>query len=96
MPAKPSLRSTKPAAPRILLRYRPSDSPLGVSRDTTMRLADQLGVSETQVIHYALALLARQTLPAYEPDDGPLTARQVAAMRRLAPQGQMRGRKGLF
>lgn len=80
----------------VLLRYRESDSAFGVSRDTALKLARELGVSETQVIHYALALLARQTLPSYKRDDGALTDRQLAAIRKLEPQGRMRGKARLF
>ncbi len=70
----------------ILLRYRDKDTAYGVTRKTTTRLARTLGLSETQVVHVALANLARQTLPRYEPDDGPLTDGQMAAIRKLVPQ----------
>lgn len=86
----------KTAAPGILLRYRDRDSALGVSRDTTLTLARELGVSETQVIHYALSLLAKQTLPSYRPDDGALSDRQLEAIRKLEPQGRMKGTTRLF
>jgi len=48
----------KVAAAQIALRYRPQDSATGVTRTTTKRLADVLGVDETQVIHLALHALA--------------------------------------
>ena len=80
----------------ILLRYRDSDTPYGVSRKTASKLAETLGLSETQVIHVALAQLASQTLPRYEPDDGPLTERQARAIRKLAPQGGMTDKDKLF
>ena len=76
----------QPAAAGILLRYRDKDTAYGVTRKTTTRLAKTLGLSETQVVHVALANLARQTLPRYEPDDGPLTDEQMAAIRKLVPQ----------
>ncbi len=94
MSAKPLRR--KAAPPAILLRYRDRDSALGVSRDTTLKMARELGVSETQVIHYALSLLAKRTVPAYEPDEGPLSDRQLAAIRKLEPQGRMKGVKRLL
>jgi hypothetical protein len=75
-----------PIGPGILLRYRDKDTAYGVTRKTTTRLAEALGLSETQVVHVALANLARQTLPRYEPDDGPLTDAQMAAIRELVPQ----------
>ena len=80
----------------ILLRYRDKDSAYGVSRATAVKLADTLGVSETQVIHVALVHLANQTLPRYEIDNGPLTEEQVDKIRRLQPAGRMKTRERLF
>ena len=86
----------KVAGPGILLRYRDKDSAFGVSRDTALKLADTLGVSETQVVHVALAHLARQTLPRYEIDNGPLTDEQMDEIRRLQPSGRMKTRERLY
>lgn len=80
----------------ILLRYRDRDTVHGVTRKTATRLAQTLGVSETQVVHIALANLARQTLPNYEADTGPLTSEQLAAIDKLVPQGRLRPSKHLF
>ena len=80
----------------ILLRYRDRDTPYGVSRKTASKLAKSLGLTETQVIHVALAQLASQTLPRYELDDGPLTERQARAIRKLVPQGGMTDKETLF
>jgi hypothetical protein len=85
-----------PAASGILLRYRDKDTPYGVTRKTTARLASKLGLTETQVVHVALANLARQTLPQYEPDDGPLTDAQYAAISKLVPQQGFKPTKKLF
>jgi len=87
----------KTAGTGILLRYRDKDSAYGVSRATAVKLADTLGVSETQVIHVALAHLAKEALPRYEIDDGPLTDRQYRAIRKLVPQeGFVSTKKRLF
>ena len=86
----------KVTGPGILLRYRDRDSAYGVSRATAVKLADTLGVSETQVIHVALAHLAKQTLPRYEIDNGPLTDEQMGEIRRLQPAGRMKARERLF
>ncbi|HEY6720167.1 MAG TPA: hypothetical protein VI363_00895 [Burkholderiales bacterium] len=86
MTAKRTATQRKPDG--ILLRYREKDTAYGVTRKTTTRLARTLGLSETQVVHVALANLAQQTLPRYEPDDGPLTDEQMAAIRKLVPQGR--------
>ena len=97
MPAKRAATKRKqPAAGGILLRYRDKDTAYGVTRKTTARLAQTLGLSETQVVHVALANLARQTLPRYEPDDGPLTPEQLAAIDKLVPQGRFKPSKRLF
>ena len=86
----------QPAASGILLRYRDKDTAYGVTRKTTTRLAQTLGLSETQVVHVALANLARQTLPRYEADYGPLTQRQMDEIRRMQPPGRMKVAKSLF
>ena len=80
----------------ILLRYRDKDTAFGVTRRTTAKLADTLGLSETQVVHVALANLARQTLPRYELDDGPLTQAQMDAIDRLQPPGRSKVLQSLF
>jgi hypothetical protein len=87
MPAKRTANKRRqPAGTGVLLRYRDRDTTYGVTRKTTTRLAKTLGLSETQVVHVALANLARQTLPRYEADNGPLTDEQYAAIDKLVPQ----------
>jgi hypothetical protein len=79
--------TTKPD--QLLLRFRPTDTQNGISRSTVGKLAEYLGFTgETQVIHYALRKLAKEVLPAYEADDGELTAAQLAAIRKAIPQGR--------
>lgn len=87
-------RTARPKA--VLFRYRDADSVVGVSRGTAGKLAQKLGLNETQVLHYAMAQLARCELPQYEPDDGPLSKGDVDAIRKLEPQGRMRIRQSLF
>ena len=87
MTTKRTSSKRKPPTPSgILLRYRDKDTAYGVTRQTTTRLADTLGLSETQVVHVALANLARQTLPRYDADNGPLTDEQYSAIGKLVPQ----------
>lgn len=93
MPARTASRRKKPPSSGILLRYRDKDSALGVSRETASRLAETLGVSETQVIHVALAQLARQTLPRYEIDNGPLTDEHYDAIAQQVPQEGFTGKR---
>ena len=78
---------------QLLLRLRPADSASGISRLTLSKLAASLDTSETQVTHLALARLAREMLPAYAPDDGPLTRAQLAAIRKAEPQGRVKSVK---
>ena len=91
-----SAKRKQPTPSGILLRYREKDTAYGVTRKTTTRLANTLGLSETQVVHVALANLARQTLPRYELDDGPLTEEQMDAIDRLQPPGRIKVTKSLF
>ena len=75
-------------SPQIAFRYRPRDSATGVTRTTAQRLAETLGVDETQVIHLALHELAAKFLPQYEPDDGPLTQAQLRQIKKSAPKAK--------
>lgn len=89
--------ATRNAANQIAFRYRPVDSTTGVTRDTAKRLAERLGVDETQAIHLALHDMAVRLLPQYEADEGPLTATQVRQIKKRAPQGKKRSvRSSLF
>ena len=87
----------KSAINQIAFRYRATDSASGVTRETAKRLAERLGVDETQAIHQALRYLATKILPQYEADDGPLTAAQLRQIKKRVPQGAKRSvRSTLF
>lgn len=89
--------ATRSAADQIAFRYRPIDSSTGVSRDTAKRLAQRLGVDETQAIHLALHNMAVRLLPQYEADEGSLTAAQVQQIKKRVPQSTKRSvRTSLF
>lgn len=81
---------TRAASDQIAFRYRNIDSTTGVTRETAKRLAERLGVDETQIIHIALHEMAVKLLPQYEADDGPLTAAQVRQIKKRIPQGKKR------
>lgn len=68
----------------LLVKFRARDTQFGVTRSTLKALARKLGVSETQIIHMALSRFAATVLPAYAPDDGPLTTKQIAGLRKDA------------
>ena len=92
-----SNRSSRPRAREgIVFRFREKDTRFGVSRRTAKRLAKLLGMTETEVIHFAIAQLASLQLPAYEPDEGALTPKQLERIRSLEPQGRMQVSEGLF
>ena len=89
--------ASRTPADQIAFRYRATDSTNGVTRETAKRLADRLGVDETQAIHMALYEMAVKLLPQYEADDGPLTAAQIRQIRKRVPQGGKRSvRSALF
>ena len=71
---------------RIVFRYRQQDSTTGVTRTTTKRLADVMGLDEIQVIHLALHELATKFLPQYEADEGVLTKIQLKQIKKSAPK----------
>ena len=79
--------SARDPIPQIAFRYRAVDSATGVTRETAKRLAEYLGVDETQAIHQALHALAMKVLPQYELDDGPLTATQSHQIKKRVPRG---------
>jgi len=78
------------AADKLLVRFRETDNRFGVTRKTLGKLAEKLGLNETQVIHLALSQLATTELPAYEQDDGPLTKGELGRLQKLA--GGRRGK----
>ena len=82
--------ATRSSADQIAFRYRLADSTTGVTRDTAKRLAEHLGVDETQAIHLALHHMAIKLLPRYDPDGGPLTAAQLRQIRKRVPQRKKR------
>jgi len=78
--------ATRSTTNQIAFRYRKVDSKTGVTRRTAKRLAQQLGVDETQAIHLALHEMAVKLLPQYEADEGPLTPSQIRQIRAATPQ----------
>jgi len=84
----------------LLVKFRSKDTQFGVTRTTVKAIAKELDVNETQVIHMALSKFAADVLPSYAPDDGPLTAKQLLALRKDAaqrlPKGKLISRNALF
>jgi hypothetical protein len=84
----------------LLVKFRSKDTQFGVTRATVQAIAKKLGANEMQVIHMALSRFAADNLPAYNPDDGPLTAKQILVLRKDAakhlPKGSVLLRDTLF
>ena len=84
----------------LLLKFRDKDSSYGVTRGTLKALSAATDASETMVIHLALSRFAKEVLPAYEADEGPLTAADRAWVKKTAkaqlPKGKLVRRQSLF
>lgn len=84
----------------LLLKFRRRDTQFGVTRDTVKKMAAMYDLSETEVVHMALSRMAKDELPAYVADDGPLTARALNAVRKVAaaslPVGKVLRKQTLF
>lgn len=85
---------------KLLLKFRGKDSPYGVTRGTLKALSEELNISETMVVHLAVSRFAKEILPAYEQDQGPLTADYISWLRKAAreqmPKGKVLRKKSLF
>ncbi len=68
----------------FLFRLRDMDTPNGVSDSTMKALMEVMGLGKTDLVHYALKMLADNHLPHYEEDDGPLTDDQILKIRQLS------------
>ena len=79
-------------ASSLLLKFRSRDTQFGVTRETVKAMAEQFDLSETEVVHMALARLAKEELPAYDADEGPLSVRQLRAIRKIADAALTKGR----
>lgn len=84
----------------LLLKFKSRDSSYGVTRETLKALALEMDVSETTVVHLAISRFAREVLPAYEMDDGPLTAADIKRVRKAAqpmlPKGKVLNKRSLL
>lgn len=80
----------------ILFNPRPKDTQTSVSRGTLKLIAETLGLTETQTMHFALARLRSEVLPKYELDDGPVSEATLRAIRKQVPQDDYRPTQSLF
>ena len=84
----------------FLLKFRAKSTPYGVTRETLKALAAELETTETMVIHLAVSRFAKEVLPAYDADDGPLSPAYFARLKETAmtqlPKGKVIRKKSLF
>jgi hypothetical protein len=63
-------------------------------------MAARFDLSETEIVHMALSRLAKEELPAYEADDGPLSASDLKGLGKAAvtmlPKGKVVKKRSLF
>jgi hypothetical protein len=76
----------------LLLKFKAKDSKFGVTRETLKALSEEMDLNETMVIHLALSRFAKEVLPNYEADEGPLTAAEHAKIFREVRKTHGRGR----
>jgi hypothetical protein len=88
------------SASSLLLKFRARDTQFGVTRETVKAMAARFDLSETEIVHMALSRLAKEELPAYEADDGPLSPRDIKALGKAAaaalPKGKVVKKQSLF
>ena len=80
----------------ILFNPRPHDTLTSISRDTLKLVAQTLGLTETQTMHFALAKLRREVLPKYELDEGPVSEGTLKSIRKLVNQREFIPTSSLF
>ena len=84
----------------LLIKFKSKDSEYGVTRHTLKALAEEMDVSETMVVHLAISRFAKEVLPAYEVDEGPLTTGDIARIRKSAqamlPKGKLLQKRSLL
>lgn len=84
---------------KLLLKFRVKSTSYGVTRETLRALAAELDTTETMVIHLAISRFAKEVLPAYEADEGPLSPSYLAWLKQTAksrlPRGKVVGKKSL-
>ena len=76
----------------LLLKFRAKDSSFGVTRETLKALSEEMDISETMVVHLAISRFAKELLPAYAADDGPLSASEIAWLRKTAQPQLAKGK----
>jgi len=72
------------APKKFLFQLRALDNEYGVSEETFSRLMQELDLNQTELVHKALRYLARDVLPSYPLDNGPLTDIQHASITKMS------------
>ena len=76
----------------LLLKFRSKTTEFGVTRETLKKVAKALDVTETTAVHMAVAKFAKEVLPSYEADDGPLTTQDIKRIKAAAKPHMPRGK----
>jgi hypothetical protein len=82
--AKTGVTAKKAKAEKLLVTFKKKDGLISVRKSTVKRMSELLGFNETDVVHYALSKLAKEIIPAYELDDGPLSNAEIKKIKQLS------------
>ena len=75
-----------PDSAALLLKFKDVETANSVTRATVKKMSKALGFNDTQLVQYALARLRAEVLPAYEADEGPLSAKTLGKLKKLSDQ----------
>lgn len=78
--------TSHPTTDKTLVRWRAQDTPNGVTKRTVAKASATLGMTESQLIHAALASYISRQLPQFESNLEPLGDNVYEAIARRVPQ----------
>ena len=84
------------ATDALLLKFKDADTLNSVTRSTVKQMAHLMGFNESQVIQLALAKLRAEVIPAYLPDDGPVSQKVIRHLRNTENQDNYKPTGSLF
>lgn len=78
--------TSHPTTEKTLVRWRAQDTPNGVTKRTVAKASATLGMTESQLIHAALASYISRQLPQFESNLAPLDEAVYQAISDRVPQ----------
>lgn len=84
------------ATDALLLKFKDADTLNSVTRSTVKQMARVMGFNESQVIQLALAKLRAEVIPAYLPDDGPVSQTMIRHLHKTESQDNYKPTRTLF